>query len=106
MSYSVVITTCASQEDAESLASKIIENKLAACVQLSNIQSYYVWNDAASNELEVKLSIKTRHDLYGKLEAFIRKNHSYQVPEIIELPIQSGSKAYLDWIDEVTEVNA
>ncbi|NTV47681.1 MAG: divalent-cation tolerance protein CutA [Chlorobiales bacterium] len=102
MSYSVVITTCASQEDAEALASKIIENKLAACVQLSNIQSYYVWNDAVSHDLEVKLSIKTRHELYDELEAFIKKNHSYQVPEIIEIPIYSGSKAYLNWIDGAT----
>lgn len=102
MSYSVVVTTCASQEDAEALASKIIENKLAACVQLSNIQSYYVWNDAVSNDLEVKLSIKTRHELYDELEAFIKKNHSYQVPEIIEIPIQSGSRAYLNWIDGAT----
>lgn len=102
MDYAVVITTCGSREEAEKLAARIVDRKLAACVQLSSITSYYTWEGEVNNDPETKLLIKTRKDLYDRLESFIKENHSYDVPEIISLPVQSGSKAYLDWIDEVT----
>lgn len=103
MDYLVVITTCGSQDEAENLASQIIKSKLAACVQLSNITSYYIWDGEVNNDPEVKLLIKTRKALYDQLEAMIKNLHSYDVPEIIALPVLSGLKDYLDWIDEVTE---
>jgi len=102
MSYCVVITTCGSSEEGEKLASQLVESKLAACVQLSSITSYYRWEGKVNRDPEYKLVIKTRKALYDQLANFIKENHSYDVPEIIELPIQSGSKEYLSWIDEVT----
>lgn len=102
MSYCMVITTCGSTDEGEKLASQIVENKLAACVQLSSITSYYTWEGKVNRDPECKLVIKTRKALYGQVEDFIKEHHSYDVPEIIELPIQSGSEEYLGWIDEVT----
>ena len=102
MSYCVVITTCGSSEEGEKLASQLVESKLAACVQLSSIISYYTWEGKVNRDPECKLVIKTRKALYDQVENFIKEHHSYDVPEIIELPIQSGSKEYLTWIDEVT----
>jgi len=102
MSYCVVITTCGSSEEGEKLASQLVESKLAACVQLSSITSYYRWEGKVNRDPEYKLVIKTRKALYDQLANFIKENHSYDIPEIIELPIQSGSKEYLSWIDEVT----
>jgi periplasmic divalent cation tolerance protein len=102
MSYCVVITTCGSNEEGEKLASQIVEAKLAACVQLSSITSYYTWEGKVNRDPECKLVIKTRKALYDQVESFIKEHHSYDAPEIIELPIHSGSKEYLSWIDEVT----
>ena len=102
MSYCMVITTCGSNEEGEKLASQIVEAKLAACVQLSSITSYYTWEGKVNRDPECKLVMKTRKALYNQVESFIKEHHSYDVPEIIELPIQSGSKEYLSWIDEVT----
>jgi periplasmic divalent cation tolerance protein len=98
----LVITTCGSQEEAEKLAGSIIEAKLAACIQLSDIRSYYFWDGKVNNEPEVLLLIKTRSDLYDDLESHIRTHHSYEVPEIIRFPIEGGLPAYLDWIGDVT----
>jgi periplasmic divalent cation tolerance protein len=102
MGYCVVITTCGSNEEGEKLASLIVENRLAACVQISGITSYYTWEGELNRDPECKLTIKTRKGIYDQLEKFIKKHHSYDVPEIIQVPIQAGSKQYLDWIDEVT----
>ena len=98
----IVITTCENRKTAELLAQSILENRLAACVQLSNISSFYIWDDKINNEDEVKLLIKTKESLYKELEKHISDLHTYDVPEIIMLPIADGAKSYLDWIDDVT----
>lgn len=100
--HCLVMTTCGNREDADRLAAGIIEEKLAACIQLSDIRSYYFWDGKVNNEPEVILHIKTRTALYDDLEAHIRAHHPYEVPEIIRLPIQGGLPAYLAWIDDVT----
>ncbi len=102
MNYSIVITTCPNRYEASSLAKKLVEAKLAACVQLSQIESVYVWKGNACEDEEIKLLIKTRRELYPELEAFIKANHSYQVPEIIMVAIEDGLGAYLDWVDDNT----
>ena len=98
----LVITTCGSQNEAEQLAGSIIEAKLAACIQLSDIRSYYFWEGKVNHDPEVLLFIKTRSDLYPDLESHINTHHSYEVPEIIRIPIEGGLPAYLEWIGEVT----
>jgi len=96
--FCVVITTTPNQQEATSLAQKLVEQQLAACVQMMPINSVYRWEGAIQNEPEVLLLIKTRAALYGELESFITAHHSYSVPEIIQLPIEQGSAAYLQWL--------
>jgi len=103
MDYCVVITTCGKQEEAESLAGRIVENRLAACVQLSKIESLYTWEGKLCNDPEIRLMIKTKQTLYKELADFIVANHSYEVPQIISLGIENGTADYLGWIDEVTK---
>ncbi len=104
MDYCIVLTTCSSKEEAHTLASKIIEQKLAACVQLSGITSYYRWDNVTHIDPEIKLLIKTKVQLYESLEQFITRNHSYEVPQIVQVPITDGSDNYFDWIDENTNL--
>ncbi len=102
MGYCIVLTTCATIKEAKALSLKIIEENLAACAQISKIESFYKWNGKVENEPEYKLLIKTRDRLYDSLELFIKTHHSYDVPQIVQIPIQDGSEQYLDWIDEST----
>jgi len=98
----VVLTTTSSREEARRLAGSLVENRLAACVQLLPIESVYSWQGAVQSDDEILLLIKTRRELYAALEAFIKQLHSYEVPEIIQLPVEVGSDAYLSWIASVT----
>lgn len=102
MSYSIVLTTCPDMNEANSLALKIINEKLAACIQLSAITSIYTWKGSLHQEPEIRLLMKTKSGLYKALEEFILKHHSYEVPEIVLIPITQGSDEYLDWIDRHT----
>ena len=97
--YSLVITTCADKITAKQLAAAIVQRRLAACVQLFPIESIYVWNGEVCNDNEAVLFIKTKTNLFENLAAAIRENHSYDVPEIIRLPIDGGLPEYLRWID-------
>lgn len=101
--YSVVMTTTQNEIKAEELAKKILAEKLAACIQIQNIKSYYTWKNEVCVDPECLLLIKTKGALFAELEAFIKKNHSYETPEIIQLGIKDGSKEYLRWISDVTE---
>ncbi|SNZ08186.1 divalent cation tolerance protein [Persephonella hydrogeniphila] len=104
MGYIVVLVTTPDKETAERLALGLIENKLAACVNISEqVSSVYFWQGNIENEKESLMIIKSREDLFEDLEQFIRKNHPYTVPEIIALPIIKGSSAYLNWIDETVD---
>jgi|WetSurMetagenome_2_1015567.scaffolds.fasta_scaffold32495_3 periplasmic divalent cation tolerance protein len=100
--YAVVMTTVANEETAGELARNILARKLAACVQVQGIRSYYKWKGETCSEPECLLLIKTRAALFAKLEAFIRANHAHETPEIVQLPINNGSAAYLRWIDMAT----
>ena len=97
--YCMVITTAPDREVAEKLAESILNNKLAACIQMADIRSFFLWEGALRKEDEVVLSIKTTEVCYSDLEAYIEKYHPYDVPEIIKLPITDGLPAYLEWLD-------
>ncbi|MBU1045417.1 MAG: divalent-cation tolerance protein CutA [Candidatus Omnitrophica bacterium] len=101
----IVFVTAGSDQEADLLREKLLEQKLAACVSKTNVNSLFSWKNEIQSENEVLLIIKTKKSLYGELEALILEWHSYDVPEIIALPIIAGSKPYLEWIDEVTEKN-
>ena len=100
--YCMVITTAPDREEAENLADGILGNRLAACVQLSDIRSFFLWEGAMQKESEVALYIKTTEACYSDLEAYILEHHSYDVPEIIKLPVTGGLPAYLNWLDSTT----
>jgi len=100
--YGVMLTTTPTRDEAQKLARLLIEEKLAACVQLLPIESFYVWQGRTQNEAEVLLMIKTQSALFEKACRRIKAVHSYTVPEIVALPFTSGFAGYLDWIGEVT----
>jgi periplasmic divalent cation tolerance protein len=100
--YAVVMTTAAGETAAEELAAAIVARGLAACVQVLKMRSFFAWKGAVNRADEWLLLIKTRAGLFAELEKFIRANHTYEIPEIIQVPVNQGSAAYLRWIDEAT----
>lgn len=98
MEFCLVMTTVAGQQQAETLAGYLVEQRLAACVQIMPITSVYTWQGRINREAECLLMIKTRSQHYQRLEEAIRAQHDYEVPEIIQLPITAGFGGYLDWI--------
>ncbi|MEZ5539003.1 MAG: divalent-cation tolerance protein CutA [Pseudomonadales bacterium] len=97
-SFCVVLTTTSSRAEAEQLAKLLVEQKLAACVQLLPIDSIYTWENTVKQDSEVLMLIKTSKASFVSIEMLIQQHHSYQVPEIIQLPIEQGSSAYLQWL--------
>ncbi|MEM8533870.1 MAG: divalent-cation tolerance protein CutA [Chloroflexota bacterium] len=100
--YGIVMTTTDSQDEADRLAEGLVEQKLAACVQILNITSYYAWEGKIENSPEYLMLIKTNEGCYDDVEQFLTQHHSYDVPEIVQAPIQRGLPVYLQWIDENT----
>ena len=95
----IILCTCPDRTTAERIAETVVSERLAACVNIApGLTSIYRWEGQIQREAELLLLIKTRQAVYPQLEARIRELHPYQVPEIIALPIQAGSAAYLDWI--------
>ncbi len=95
----VVITTTETQSDGERLARLLVERELAACVQVvPQMVSVYRWQEKVEQASESLLLIKTTRSAYPQIEDAIKRNHSYQTPEIIALPVESGSDDYLDWL--------
>ncbi len=104
MSYIVVYVTTPEIEVSQKIADTLINEKLAACVNItSKIQSTYYWQGNVEHDDEYLLIIKTREDRFNKLEERIKELHPYTVPEIIAMPIVRGSQDYLKWIDETLE---
>ncbi len=96
----IILTTTPNSEEAETLARKIVEAKLAACVQiLPQIKSFYVWKGEVQKETECLLLIKTLAVKFAELETFIRENHSYEIPEIVALPASDVAESYLNWVE-------
>jgi periplasmic divalent cation tolerance protein len=100
--YCMILTTTGSQEEANLIAELLVTRKLAACVQMTKITSCYVWEGKVNKDSEYLLLIKTAAHLYPEVEATIVENHSYEIPEIIQLSITRGLDRYLGWIDENT----
>jgi periplasmic divalent cation tolerance protein len=98
--YQIILCTCPDKDTAEKIACLLVEDQLAACVNiLPNITSIYQWQGQLERAEELLLLIKARHDCYPALEAMIKKHHPYQLPEIIAVPIERGLPEYLHWID-------
>jgi periplasmic divalent cation tolerance protein len=101
--YCVVMVT-APQHIVQTIKDTILEKKLAACVSvIPNVMSSYIWQGAVKGDMESLIIIKTRSALMKKLEAEIKKLHTYDVPEIISIPIEGGNEKYLSWIAKSTK---
>lgn len=99
--HMVVLNTCPDQETAGSIAGQLVQNGLAACVNMvPAIKSVYQWQGKIEQDDEVLLIIKTRQDKFSQLEALIQQHHPYELPEIVAVPINTGLTGYLNWIDQ------
>jgi periplasmic divalent cation tolerance protein len=100
--YSVILTTTGSQQEANQISELLVREKLAACVQSLPITSTYTWEGQLTQDAEWLLLIKTKSDKYKEIEALILAHHSYDVPEIIRVPVEAGYPGYLTWINNNT----
>lgn len=99
----LILCTAPDDEVAATLARGLVEARLAACVNVvPGLRSFYAWKGELKDEGEVQLLIKSRRARFGALEAWVREHHPYDVPEIIAIPIERGSAAYLHWLVEQT----
>ena len=96
--------TAPKREEAERLAEILVNERLAACVQiLPEITSFYRWQGKIERDAEVLILAKTTFDKCAELEKIVRENHSYEVPEIVAVPIEAVSAPYLKWLLAETE---
>lgn len=99
--YFVVLTTCPDEPTAQALARRLVEERLAACVnRVVGLRSTYRWEGAIQDEPEVLLIAKTTGERLANLCARIEELHPYEVPEAIALPVAFGAERYLDWIGQ------
>jgi len=104
MKYAMVMTTTDKRKVADVIAKSLVKRRLAACVQvLGPMTSTFTWKNKLGTGKEWLLLIKSRGSAYKNIEKEIIRLHNYELPEIIQLPISSGSKGYLNWINKMTE---
>jgi periplasmic divalent cation tolerance protein len=99
----IVLVTCGSVEEAEVIARALVEGRLAACASIvPGVRSIYRWQGAVEDAQEWLLIIKTTREEFERLQAEVRRLHSYELPEIVAIQVAAGFEAYLSWIDEST----
>ena len=99
----VIFCTVPNKDEAKKISEALLKEKLAACVStVDKVSSMFLWNEELCKENELLLIIKTKKELFEKIEAVIKAFHSYNVPEIIALPVILGSQDYLGWIEHET----
>ncbi|HEX4118386.1 MAG TPA: divalent-cation tolerance protein CutA [Rhizomicrobium sp.] len=101
--YGIVSSTFANREDARRVAGALLAEKLAACVQLMEIESHYAWKGEIRHEPEVMLLAKTREALFSRVIERIKALHPYETPEIVAQNFSAGFQPYLDWIGAETK---
>ena len=100
--YAVISTTTDSKENADAITQLLLEKKLIACVQSTTIQSAYRWQGKIIKSEEILLQMKTKKSLFEKIQTEIEQLHTYDVPEIIMVPLTGANVPYLQWIEEET----
>ena len=101
--FVLILVTTGSQEEGERIAQALVDLRLAACVNIiAGLRSIYRWKEKIWDEGELLLLIKTRTALFQQVEGKIKELHSYEVPEIVAVPIIRGSETYLNWLREST----
>lgn len=97
--YQIVLCTCPDNEIAEKIATLLVSQKLAACVNLiPGVKSIYQWQGQLMSDNEVQLVIKTSTERFSQINELLNQHHPYDVPEVLALDIEQGSKEYLDWL--------
>jgi len=99
----IIQTTCSSKTEAKKIAKILIDKNLAACVQISKINSIYKWNKKICEDKEYLLYIKTKKENFRKIQRKIKENHSYDLPEILAIKMINASKEYLNFIGDNTK---
>jgi periplasmic divalent cation tolerance protein len=100
----VVLTTLPDPDSAERMANALVEQKLAACVNIHGLMtSIYRWRDRIERGTEQQLVIKTTATRYAAVEQLIKQEHPYELPEILALPVSDGLADYLEWVDSCTK---
>ena len=95
----VVLVTCGSPEEGRKVARALVERRLAACVNVvAGVESVYRWKDAVEEASECLLLAKTTRGQFDPLQSAVRELHSYELPEVVALPIVDGLDSYLSWI--------
>ncbi len=104
MSYLIVLMTASSREEAEKIVHVLLEEKLIACANIIEpVSSFFWWQGKIESEKEVLAIMKSSETLFEKLQKRVTELHSYDVPEVLALPIVAGSTAYLDWMKDCLE---
>lgn len=102
----VAFVMAADEKEAARIARALVEENLAACANIVGpVRSIYRWRGAIEDAREFMLIVKTRARLFDRMAARVKELHSYEVPEIIALPLTAGWKPYLDWIVESTQTH-
>jgi len=99
MTLLAVYTTVASREEAQAVAKALIERRLAACAQITEIESVYRWDEVVRHEPEFRIVFKTVAARYAEVEAAISELHSYKLPAIYAIAVEQSDARYADWVD-------
>jgi len=104
MEFIIIYCTVPNKKEGKEIAKALVENNLAACVNMiDKMESVFSWDGELNEEKEALLMIKTRKDLFTRINHTIQKLHSYNVPEVIALPITQADETYLKWIEHETK---
>lgn len=96
----MVITTFDKEEEMTHVIDKLLSQKLAACIQTTNIKSHYIWKNETCHDSEIRVIIKTKWEKVEEVSSIIKAMHSYQVPEIIAINIDQSDELYAKWMDD------
>lgn len=100
--YSLILMNTRDSNEADYIIDQLFEKKLVACIQTNKVHSHYFLKGKVMHDNEIRLLIKTKRSLFKECEELIRSFHSYEIPEIIEIPITNGSKDFFEWVDFAT----
>ena len=103
MQYHSIYITTKDEEEAKRIGKTLVEEKLAACINIHPVKSIYRWGGGIEEEEETALLVKTKAELADEVIERVKELHSYEVPCIVSLPIEKGNPAYLKWIKESTK---
>ena len=102
--FIIVFITAPNEKEAAAISQTIVGERLAACINIiPSVRSIYRWQGRVEDEQEVLMIVKTKKSLFERLQERVKELHSYEVPEIIGLPLVEGSKEYLDWLGQETD---